>query len=587
MLRDTKKYSTALVEAQASESLSHFFADQPSAYTERWRKALEDERCVAVLQVLFAHSACSPTFALTARQIGRLTGLHHQVVRRLIRGDKYCKARLQGLVAWLAGKGRRGTRYWLSPEGAKVAELLAKGLPLGEATLKALATDRFRRRMAHSTQMAQENGTGSKRYMPYGFCNVCRRAVASKLSRPIERSEPLSPLAEKLHCEFRIVAWVANDIVQRHSPEAIEAAIALCERRNGQVFNKAGFVIYLLREGFAQAYAEACRRKAQEWDEPDFSVEALRAALAPYGISVDDDGYAVFANGRLALPPDPAEAIALLRKLGLLRPEALPADHDASELSESTSVSDQPTQPDSDLESEWTDELTSEPDLADRAASELSESVSVSDQPTHDPTYSTPNLAAEVSELMDAPADSELIDEPTDEPLPEPTCVVCQRCQGDHHPALVKAQPMMPLPRLSDGFRRRFNLPEEGYICRGCYLSFCKQLTAETQGSNGSDEDKSEATDLPDGTCPRCGTNGDLQVFNPQPFAQPFVAADPELARWNGKALCEPCRCYLRVREGKVWLSNEAERTADHAGGNLTTVADFVDTEVWLAEAFR
>jgi len=534
---DKKKYSTTATKAQVAEGLG----DPALPYTERWRKALEDDRCIAVLQALFAHSACSPTFALTARCIARLTALHHQVVRRLIRGDRHCKARLQGLVAWLAGKGRRGTRYWLSPEGAKVAELLSKGLSLGEATLRALATDRLRRKMAHTAQMAHKNGTPSENNMPHGFNNyVCRQAVASKLGKPVGRDEPLSPLAEKLHRDFRIVAWVANDVVQRYSTEAIEAAIALCQRRNGRIVNGAGFIIYLLREGFAQAYVEARQRPE---DEPDFAAtaEALREALSPYGITVDDDGFAVFANARLALPPDPSEALARLREWGLLpsRPEAL-----------------------------------NEPDV------EMS--VSVSDQPDQDSKAELicrPALAAE-SEM----------DEPTSEPdlLPEPTCVVCQRQQSDHYPALVKAQPMMPLSRLSDGFRRRFNLPEEGYICRGCYLSLCKQLTsAETQGS---DEDKSEATDLPvpAGTCPRCGASGELQPFEPQPFTQPFVAADPELERWNGKALCEACRCYLRVREGKVWLSNEAKRTAARAGGNLTTDVGFVDTEAWLAEwAFR
>jgi len=477
---DTKKYSTAATKTQVAEALG----DPALPYTERWRKALEDDRCVAILQALFAHSACSPTFALTARRIARLTGLHHQVVRRLVRGDKRRKAWLQGLVAWLAGRGRRGTRYWLSPEGAKVAELLTKGLKVGEATLRALATDRWRRKMAHSAKMAHINGTPSEIYMPYGFNYVCRQAVTSKLCETIGRGELLSPLAAKLHRDFHIVVWVANDVVQRYSTEAIEAAMMLCERRNGKVFNKAGFVIYLLREGFAQAYVEARHRaRRSKWDE-DFaaSVEALRSALAPYGIQVDEEGYAVFSQGRLALPPDPAKAIALLRKLGLLHPEA----------------------------------------LTDRAAS---------DQPDSEAIHSTPNLAAEaLSECTDKTAEGDL-NEPTDHSNKE----------------LLSAEP-----------------------------------------TNSSNEDKNDTTDLPAGTCPRCGANGDLQIFKPQPFTRPFIAADDELKRWSGKALCEACRCYLRVREGKVLFSNAAKRTTSPAGGNLTTDVGYVDTEAWLAEwAFR
>jgi len=545
---DTKKCSTALAETQVSENLSPFFFAERSleAYTERWHKALQDDRCVSILLTLFAHSARNPSFALTASQIGRLTGLHHQVVRRLVRGDKHCKARLQGLVAWLTGKGRRGTRYWLSPEGAKIAELLAKGLQLGEATLRVLATDRLRRKIAHSVGIAHQNRTPSENNMPPygGFYYVCGGAVASKPAKPkpIGCDELLNPLAEKLYRDFRIVAWVANDIVQRHSPETIEAAITLCERRNGQVFNKAGFVIYLLREGFAQAYAEARHRaRCSEWDE-DFAAttEALRKALEPYGICVDEEGYAVFPKGRLALPPDPDEAITLLRKLGLLRPEALrPAD--CAELSENISV---PDQPDSEAE-------------------------------TYQPL-------APASEPDDSEHSKELA-----EPLPEPTCVVCQRCQGDHHPTLAKAQSnqLMPLFRLSEGFKHRFSLPEEGYICRGCYLSLCKQLTEE----HGFDEDKIDTTKQSADGCPRCGSSGELQPFEPQPFTQPFVAADPELARWSGKALCEACRCYLRVREGKVLFSSAAKRTKlpEPNGGNQPTVG-YVDTEAWLAEwAFR
>jgi len=492
MLRDIKKYSTALAETQVSESLSHFFfSDQSSAYTERWRRALEDNRCVSILLALFTRSARSPSFALTASQIGRLTGLHHQVVRRLVRGDKRCKARLQGLVAWLVGKGRRGTRYWLSPEGAKVAELLAKGLQLGEATLRALATDRFRRKTAHLAEIAHKNCTPSENNMPpYGVFYVCGDAVASKLGnkKPVgQQDRPINPLAERLWRDFHMVARIANDVVQRYPADAIEAAIALCQKRNGRVWNSAGFIIHLLREGFAQAYAETYRRKAQS-DEPDFSVEALRTALAPYGICVDEEGYAVFAHGRLALPPDPSEALARLREWGLLpsRPEAL-----------------------------------NEPDV------EREKSVSVSDQPDQDSKAELtcrPGLAAE-SEWTEENANSDLINEPTDH---------------------------------SD-----------------------KEL-AEPLPANG-DEDKNDAT-----ACPRCGSSGELQLFEPQPFALPFVAADPELARWSGKALCEPCRCYLRVREGKVLFSNAAKRTKlpDPAGGNLPTVADFVDTETWLAWAF-
>jgi hypothetical protein len=74
----------------------------------RWQAGLDDERCRAILKALYDANAYSPRFALSARAIGKLTGLHHQVIKRLIRGDKGCRAKLMGLVAWqTGGKGQK------------------------------------------------------------------------------------------------------------------------------------------------------------------------------------------------------------------------------------------------------------------------------------------------------------------------------------------------------------------------------------------------------------------------------------------------------------------------------------------------
>jgi hypothetical protein len=90
----------------------------------------------------------------------------------------------------------------------------------------------------------------------------------------------------------------------------------------------AGFIVYLLRDGYAQRLAEAWRRARQRPrpprkppDEPDWDaiVAALREALAPYGIRVDDEGRAVLPTYLLPLPPDPDEAVALLWRHGFLR----------------------------------------------------------------------------------------------------------------------------------------------------------------------------------------------------------------------------------------------------------------------------
>jgi hypothetical protein len=350
-----------------------------------------------------------------------------------------------GLVAWLNGKGRRGARYWLTPEGAKVAELLSKGFRLGKATLTALATDRQRRKMAHQSGTPSENNMPSKD----GF-NLCS-LTAVVPSKPVRK--PLSPLAARLWRDYGVQWWVAEDLVARYSPLAIKAAIALRERRNGAIYNPAGFIVYLLRDGYAQRLAEAWLRARQRArptrklpDEPDWDaiVAALRDALAPYGIRVDDEGYADLPTCRLLLPPDPEEAVALLWRHGFLRGRnGQDTDQDADQ-----DPADAPDQAPTD-----TDALTD-------------------DAPT----------VADASEALRAADDADDGDDDEDdddgEPLPPPTCELCGRSHGEPHPALVSWQrnDFLRLSQLSDGFKHRFQLPEFGLICRGCYMTLCRTL---------------------------------------------------------------------------------------------------------------
>jgi hypothetical protein len=417
----------------------------------RWQAGLDDERCRAILKALYDANAYSPRFALSARAIGKLTGLHHQVIKRLIRGDKGCRAKLMGLVAWLNGKGRRGARYWLTPEGAKVAELLSKGFRLGKATLTALATDRLRRKMAHL------NGTPSENNMPSkdGF-NLCS-LTAVVPSKPVRK--PLSPLAERLCRDYGIRWWVAEDLVARYSPLEIKAAIALREWRNGAIVNEAGFIIYSLREGYARRLAEAWLRKPQcarptrkPPDEPDWDaiVAALRDALAPYGIRVDDAGRAVLPTYPLPLPPDPDEAIALLWRHGFLRDgNGQDADQDPADA----------------------------PDQAPTDADALTDDAPTDRSPADDADDGDEALADPLTYPTDGD-DGDDEDDDDGEPLPPPTCDLCGRSQGEPHPALNKGQfnNLMALSRLSDAFKHRFGLPEFGVICRGCYMTLCRTL---------------------------------------------------------------------------------------------------------------
>jgi hypothetical protein len=402
---------------------------------------LDDERCRAILKALYDANAYSPRFALSARAIGKLTGLHHQVIKRLIRGDKGCRAKLMGLVAWQTGGKGQKTRYWLSPEGHKVADLLTRGFKVGRATLTALATDRQRRKVAHQSGTPSENNMPSKD----GF-NLCS-LTAVVPSKPVRK--PLSPLAARLWRDYGVQWWVAEDLVARYSPLEIKAAIALRERRNGAIVNGAGFIVYLLRDGYAQRLAEAWRRARQRPrpprkppDEPDWDaiVAALRDALAPYGIHVDDAGRAVLPTYLLPLPPDPDEAIALLWRHGFLR------DGNGQD--------------------------------ADQNPTDATDAEAIADDPVADANPADPLTAPMGDTEPDSDEGDDDEDDDDGEPLPPPTCDLCGRSQGEPHPALNKGQfnNLMALSRLSDAFKHRFGLPEFGVICRGCYMTLCRTL---------------------------------------------------------------------------------------------------------------
>jgi hypothetical protein len=74
-----------------------------------------------ILVALLALKAFNPDNALTLRFIAKAIGAHPQQVKRKITGDRHCYSRLKGLVRWESGKGRKGTRVWLSAEGKAAA----------------------------------------------------------------------------------------------------------------------------------------------------------------------------------------------------------------------------------------------------------------------------------------------------------------------------------------------------------------------------------------------------------------------------------------------------------------------------------
>jgi len=520
-------------------------------YITRWREAIKDARCLKVLHALYATNAFSPRFTLSARSIGRLAGLHHQVVKRLIRGDKRCKAKLTGLVAWQTGRKGQKTRYWLTPEGRKVAELIAKGFQVGKATLTALATDRQRRKVAHLPKVAHQSGTPSENNMQsYDCFNVCSLTAVSAL-KPVSQ-KPANGLAARLWQDYGVALKVANDLVARYSPAEIEAAIALREKRNGVIYNEAGFIVYLLGNGFARNYVRArlqARQRAQPPpNEPDFdkAVQALRDALSPYGIRVDDDCCAEFANGRVPLPPDPDKAIAFLRRHGLLR----------------ETKADQPT----------TDEgFRAADDLHDDLHDALADAIA-----DRDPTDWASDQLTDLTEADQStdPTDDDL---PTDdddegEPLPPPACEVCGRSEGEPHPALQSWQrnDFLCLSELSDAFKQRFGLPECGLLCRGCYVTLCARLAnpADLNG-NGQSADQDAPANEP---------------TEPDP-TDDFWAADSDIAAEATLKATEPTEAPADQDTQDTIDDNPlADNAADDDLADATNEAADQDPPDWAAD---
>jgi len=128
--------------------------------------------------------------------------------------------------------------------------------------------------------------------------------------------KPINGLAEKLWRTYGVKVSVANDLTARYDKEAIEAAMELRERRNGAIYNPAGFIIYLLRKGCAQRWAEIKRAR----QDPDFLASQVKEAVEASGFPVtvvisECIPFAELPNARLALPLDPERAVSILHRI--------------------------------------------------------------------------------------------------------------------------------------------------------------------------------------------------------------------------------------------------------------------------------
>jgi hypothetical protein len=94
-----------------------------------------------ILVALLALKAFNPDNALTLRSIAKAIGAHPQQVKRKITGDRHCYSRLKGLVRWESGKGRKGTKVWLSAEGKTAAIALLASVTFPQRPQSSLFED--------------------------------------------------------------------------------------------------------------------------------------------------------------------------------------------------------------------------------------------------------------------------------------------------------------------------------------------------------------------------------------------------------------------------------------------------------------
>jgi hypothetical protein len=94
-----------------------------------------------ILVALLALKAFNPNSALTLRSIAKAIGAHPQQVKRKVTGDRHCYSRLKGLVRWQNGRGRKGTRVWLSTEGKAAAIALLAGVTFPQRPQSSLFED--------------------------------------------------------------------------------------------------------------------------------------------------------------------------------------------------------------------------------------------------------------------------------------------------------------------------------------------------------------------------------------------------------------------------------------------------------------
>jgi len=154
--------------------------------------AQNDIISLQVLVTLLALKAFSPESGLTLRSIANTIGAHPQQVKRRITGDKHCYSRLKGLVRWQDGRGRKGTKVWLSNEGKAAAIAVLASVTFSHQPRSALFED------------------------PQKWLQVLALFATSPKERPYQSAKNVTPT---LKTNFRPNGVLNEDLSVRHAKD--------------------------------------------------------------------------------------------------------------------------------------------------------------------------------------------------------------------------------------------------------------------------------------------------------------------------------------------------------------------------------
>ena len=558
--------------------------------------ARNDTLSLQILLALLFAKAFNPDSGLTLRSIANAIGAHPQQVKRRIMGDKRCQSRLKGLVRWENGRGRKGTKVWLSKEGMAATIAVLAGVTFSHQPQSALFEDPqkwlqvlalFATDQNPKPQRSQKNVTptlknSSNLTVSFKDENLTV-PKASGLKTFIKATIAIfnEPLARN---DYGLSCVVGRELIREYG---LDGAIGIVRHaKRAWIDGTPRQVLLFARrhnEALFEAYLRDCERRE--------NLKRIRAIMRPFEaptekpkpalpnlkgdrteraaeiIAADQPLRPLAArSGKKRCPRCGAEGFELpLKRFERYFPHIPCPEADRyvgaeicgyclkdlrlTETKEALAVNPNGLTTDADPSGCQPSPMTkTTPTDADQAPMD---SDPLADDAFADANPYQPELKAMA--WASDPTDDDLPDDSDDEsePLPPLKCELCGRSEGEPHPALQSWQrnDFLCLSELSDAFKQRFGLPECGLLCRGCYLTLCASLVS---------------TSDPDGNCQSADQDAPAnEPTEPDP-TDGFWAADSDIAAEATLKATEPTKALRAAdQDPPDWAADEAIDDSD------------------------